>query len=98
MSAVHPAVMETPAVDPAATQPINTTAPEASADPVRPTETSALNPESRPELNEFTDAPITASMTEAPMADSTAATTAATVDTQPTTEGVLGYKAPGLVK
>ncbi len=101
MSVNQPAVTETPAVDPAATEPITTTAPEASIDPVRPTETSALNPESRPELVNGTDDSITAAAAEAPMAEASGdrlATTAGAVDAQPMTEGVMGYKAPGLVK
>ena len=97
MSEVHPAVSQTSAVDPAATEPITTTAPEASVDPVRPTETSALSPESRPEITSSADAPTTAATTEAPK-ESMGATTAGAVDAQPITEGVLGYKAPGLVK
>lgn len=101
MSEVQPAVMGTQAVDPAATEPITTTAPEASTDPVRPAETSALSPESRPELVNGTDTPTTAAGAEAPMAETSGdklTTTAGAVDAQPITEGVLGYKAPGLVK
>jgi hypothetical protein len=101
MSEVHPAVMGTSAVDPAATEPITTTAPEASTDPVRPTETSALSPESRSELVNGTDASATAAGTEAPNTETSGdkvPTAAGAVDAQPMTEGVLGYKAPGLVK
>ena len=98
MSEVQPAVKESPAVDPAANEPVTTTAPEASTDPVRPTETSALNPESRPEVTNSTDGPETAAATETLMPESNGATTTAAVDAQPMTEGVLGYKAPGLVK
>ena len=92
MSGVHPPVAETPVVDPAASEPVTTTAPEASTDPVRPTESSALDPESRPELANSATAP------EASVAEPNGAITTGVVDAQPVTEGVLGYKAPGLVK
>ena len=98
MSELQPAVKDTPVVDPAATEPITTTAPAASTDPIRPTETSALNPETRPEIANDTTAPTTAGTTEGPMAEANGATTTGAVDAQPMTEGVLGYKAPGLVK
>ena len=97
MSEVQPAGNQTPAFDVAATEPVTTTAHDASVDPVRPTESSALSPESRPEITNSTDAPTTVATTEAPM-ESTGVTTTGTVDAQPITEGVLGYKAPGLVK
>ncbi|MCJ1475595.1 hypothetical protein MMC13_004258 [Lambiella insularis] len=85
-------------VDPAAIDP-TTTASEARSDPIRPTETDALLAESRPELVSSTEAPEIASESPNALPTARAATGGATpVDAQPVTEGVLGYKAPGLLK
>ncbi|MCJ1439021.1 hypothetical protein MMC27_008411 [Xylographa pallens] len=86
-----------PAVDPAAINP-TTTASEAMSDPIRPTGTDTLVPESRPEILS-TDASETKldAVTALP-ATELPAETAAPGGTQPITDGVLGYKAPGLLK
>ena len=92
------AAHHTQAVDPAAIEP-TTLATEATSDPIRPTGTDTLIPESRPELanstdaNEITPAAVTA-LPQAEPVDGKASSTEAA----PVTEGVLGYKAPGLIK
>ena len=88
---------ETTAVDPAAINP-TTTASEAMSDPIRPTATDTLAPESRPEIIS-TDASETKvdAVTALPTTEPAAETTAP-VETQPMTDSVLGYKAPGLLK
>lgn len=95
MSAEH---TEMPAVDPAAIDP-TTTAHEASSDPIRPTGTDTLVPESRPELGEtgFASEAIAGTESDMPNLDP-AALGAATVEAQPIAAGNLGYKAPGLIK
>lgn len=91
-------VHETLAVDPAAMDP-TTTASEATSDPIRPTETEALLAESRPELASSTETPGTTSESVTALPTAAAATDSLTpTDAQPMTEGVLGYKAPGLLK
>ena len=88
---------EMPAADPAAIDP-TTTASEAMSDPIRPTGTDALAAESRPEIM-ATDASeakadtLTALPATEPETESTAP-----VEAQPVSDGVLGYKAPGLLK
>ncbi|MCJ1296699.1 hypothetical protein MMC34_008265 [Xylographa carneopallida] len=88
---------ETPAVDPAAINP-TATASEAVSDPIRPTGTDALVPESRPEIvsTDASEAKVDA-VTALPATDAAAEPTAQ-IETPPITDGVLGYKAPGLLK
>ena len=99
MSAEHP-VQHTPMVDPAAIEP-TTTASEAKSDPIRPTGTDALTAESRPEIAapiETTETvPSTGLATTEPK-DGQVGTDSVIVEAQPVAEGILGYKAPGLVK
>ena len=95
MPEVHTPTKETIA-DPAAVEP-TTTATEANTDPIRPTGTDAMVPESRPEVtNEATTAP-----SGGVAGESTAGTApkgTEVVESQPINEGILNYKAPGLVK
>ncbi|MCJ1483384.1 hypothetical protein MMC06_003551 [Schaereria dolodes] len=93
-------VHDTPAVDPAAIEP-TTTASEANIDPIRPIGTDALTAESRPELDTTTGeaesgTPAVATTTEP--SNELVGENAAKVEAQPIAEGLLGYKAPGLVK
>ena len=94
MSAVNEqSAMGTVPADPAAILP-TTMASEAIADPIRPSGTDALTPESRPEV-----AATLENTAAAPVTESVAKEDDVTMsESQPMTEGVLGYKAPGLVK
>jgi hypothetical protein len=83
-------VQDTLAVDPAAVEP-TTVASEATSDPIRPTGTDALTAESRPEVTEPTTEAETAPVAGLP-ADIDPA------EAPPTSEGILGYKGPGLLK
>lgn len=74
-------------VDPAAAEPPTTTVTDASADPVRPLGTDSLTLESRPEVGEALDNPT-----------SPVGKNEVLIESQPINEGLLGYKAPGLVK
>ncbi|KAL8673227.1 MAG: hypothetical protein Q9168_002339 [Polycauliona sp. 1 TL-2023] len=84
-----------------ATEPVATSAHEATADPVRTNATKDLTPESRPELTDATSA-----LPAGTSAGTTTTTGAvddvpkgmAVVESQPINEGVLAYKQPGLVK
>lgn len=100
MSHAQPSVQDAPVVDPAAAEPVTTTAPEASTDPVRPMATDSLNAESRPELNTAGDVPASAATkaTVIPPKEEKISKNEILVEAQPINEGVLGYKAPGLVK
>ena len=89
-------VKETPVADPAAIAP-TTMATEASSDPIRPTGTDALVPDSRPEVTDVTPATGAAAGTAAP-AEEKVGEDAVKIEAQPIAEGVLGYKAPGLIK
>ena len=84
-------------MDPAAINP-TATASEAVSDPIRPTGTDALVPESRPEIvsTDASEAKVDA-VTALPATDAAAEPTAQ-IETPPITDGVLGYKAPGLLK
>ncbi|KAL9046633.1 MAG: hypothetical protein Q9214_000578 [Letrouitia sp. 1 TL-2023] len=87
----------------ATTEPVNVAASEATKDPVRPNGTNDLTAESRPEVTEGAVAPST--VPTAPVAENPAADGAtekppkgtAVVEAEPINEGVLSYKAPGLV-
>ncbi|KAI4284993.1 MAG: hypothetical protein L6R38_001008 [Xanthoria sp. 2 TBL-2021] len=72
-----------------ATEPVMTSANEATMDPVRTNATKDLTPESRPEVTEGTSALP---------ADTNVPKGMAAVESQPINEGVLAYKQPGLVK
>ena len=92
--------MEASAADPVAMAP-TTTASEANIDPIRATGTDALMAESRPEVAVSTDAHEAASSAESPSVTQTGMKVGddtAMAGHQPLTEGILGYKAPGLVK
>lgn len=97
MSEAQAPVQKTPnAVDPAAAEPTSITAPEASVDPIRPMATDSLTPASRSEV-----APAAGAAGETPAEASKGETLAKNeevVEAQPVSEGILGYKAPGLVK
>ena len=71
-----------------------TTASEANKDPIRPSGTDALVPESRPEVT-TAEAPTT---TSGEPASETAPKGSTVVESQPINEGILNYKGPGLVK
>ena len=76
-----------------ATEPVMTSAQEATADPVRTNATKDLTPESRPEVNDGTSTlPAEPTTTTAAGEDVPKGTS------QPISEGVLAYKQPGLVK
>lgn len=92
-TAQHP-VHASPPTDPAATEPPTTTVTDASADPVRPMGTDSLTTKSRPEVGDALDNPTspTATGTEK------IAKNEVLIESQPINEGILGYKAPGLVK
>ena len=85
-------------VDPAAVEP-TITASEASTDPIRPTGTDALTAESRPEVtgNPTTSSTVGAAASE-PIEKKVDNNKAVEIEAQPIHEGVLGYKAPGLLK
>ncbi|KAL8985541.1 MAG: hypothetical protein Q9177_004408 [Variospora cf. flavescens] len=88
--------LQQPSATASATEPVTSTAQEASTDPVRTNATNDLTPESRPEVTEGTstlptDTTATDEITEAPKGT-------AAVESQPINEGVLAYKQPGLVK
>ena len=98
MSAVP--VKDTFAKDSAAVAP-TTMATEASSDPIRPTGTDALVPESRPEVTSATEATHTVAGAPTGVSAPTeqmAGGDALKVEAQPISEGILGYKAPGLIK
>ena len=71
-----------------------TMASEATADPIQPRGTDALMPESRPETTTTTETTCAVPVTETPAKEQNASM----MESQPLAEGVLGYKAPGLVK
>ena len=80
-----------------ATEPVTTSAQEATADPVRTNATKDLTPESRPEVDDGTSTlPAEPTTTTAAGEDVPKGTSA--VQSQPISEGVLAYKQPGLVK
>ena len=98
MSAVP--VKDTFTKDPAAVAP-TTMATEASSDPIRPTGTDALVPESRPEVTSATEPAHAVAGAPASVSAPTeqkAGENALKVEAEPISEGVLGYKAPGLIK
>ncbi|MCJ1395174.1 hypothetical protein MMC18_008055 [Xylographa bjoerkii] len=88
---------EIPAAEPAATNP-TTTAPEAMSDPIRPTGTDARAPESHPEMISTDASELKADAVTALPVTEPASETTAPIEAQPITDGVLGYKAPGLLK
>ncbi|MCJ1265546.1 hypothetical protein MMC22_005426 [Lobaria immixta] len=92
-TAQHPVNAFTPA-DPAATEPPTTTVTDASADPVRPLGTDSLTLESRPEVGEALDHPTSPTAAGAEKTSKKEVV----IESQPINEGILGYKAPGLVK
>lgn len=84
------------AVDPAAAEPVAISAQEANVDPVRPMATDSLTAASRSEV-----APAGATAADVPVTDvkeDNLAKNEEVVEAQPINEGILGYKAPGLVK
>ena len=97
MSEAQAPVHKTPnVVDPAAAEPTTVTAPEASVDPIRPLATDSLTPASRSEVT-----PAAGAATETPaegLKGETLAKNEEVVTAQAVNEGILGYKAPGLVK
>ncbi len=100
MSEVHKPIGETPLSASAAPEELNAPATEAAADPIRPTGTDALAPESRPEVFSTADT-TTGQHTAGGVADlreEKLGNNEVSVTAQPISEGILGYKAPGLVK
>ena len=93
MPEVHTPTKETVA-DPAAVDPTTTTS-AANKDPIRPSGTDTLVPESRPEFANTTEGATTTS--SEPTGES-APKGSTVVESQPINEGILNYKAPGLVK
>lgn len=94
MSAAQHPVHASPPADPAAAEPPTTTVTEASADPVRPLGTDSLTLESRPEVGDALDHPTSPATTGAEKISKNEVL----IESQPINEGILGYKAPGLVK
>lgn len=98
MSEIQPPAQKTPIVaDPAAAEPTTVTAPEASVDPIRPMATDSLTAASRSEVTPAATTAATETPAEAPKGENLAKNEEV-VEAQPINEGVLGYKAPGLVK
>lgn len=95
MPEVHtPTKAADPAVDPMAT------ANETSKDPIPTTGTDSLTPENRPDVASSTTATTTAAEgagTTGPTG-STAPNASTVTEAQPISEGILNYRAPGLVK
>ena len=89
----------TKAADPAAIDPM-TTANEASNDPIQSLGNDTSTPETRPEVANDSEATATetagAAATES--TGGAASQDPAIADVQPISEGILNYKAPGLVK
>ncbi|KAL8794463.1 MAG: hypothetical protein Q9195_002936 [Heterodermia aff. obscurata] len=89
----------TKAADPAAVDPMTTTN-EGSADPIQSTGNDGLTPETRPEVAKSSEATATATdgvaATDSPGV--AAPKDSAVAEVQPISEGILNYKAPGLVK
>ena len=86
--------------DPAAVDP-TATASETSKDPIRPTGTDALAPESRPEVSNGTEGVAPGSTAGTATTEPTGETVpkgSVLVEAQPINEGILNYKGPGLVK
>lgn len=100
MSEAHHPVHETVHAPVAATEEMNAPATEATVDPIRPTGTNALLPESRPEVTSAVDttAGHHTGADAANLTDNQLGPNETTVTAQPITEGILGYKAPGLIK
>ena len=103
MSEATQPVHDIPVAAPAATEPtaVTTSASEATADPVRAQETSALSPESRPEVAGSTTDGTTAAAPSGPNVDTPhkeekVGKGEALIESQPINEGVLNYKGPGL--
>lgn len=97
MSAAQTPVQKTPnVVDPAAAEPTTVTASEASVDPIRPLATDSLTAVSRSEVTPAAGA-VTETPAEGPKGE-TLAKNEEVVTAQAVNEGILGYKAPGLVK
>ena len=100
MSEVHKPVEGTAIAPMAATDELNAPLTQATVDPIRPTGTDALVPESRPEVTsaaEMTPGHPTGA-DAADLTDSQLGPNETTVTAQPISEGILGYKAPGLIK
>ena len=94
MSEAQAPVQKTPnVVDPAAAEPTTVTAPEASVDPIRPLATDSLTAASRSEV-----APAATETPAEGLKGETLAKNEEVVEAPPVNEGILGYKAPGLVK
>ena len=91
----------TKAADAAVVDPM-TTANEASTDPIHSFGNDTSTPETRPEVANNSEATVTATGgAAAAAAESTggvASKDSAVADVQPISEGILNYKAPGLVK
>ena len=101
MSEIHKPVEEAVHVPAAATEELNAPATEATVDPIRPTGTDALVPESRPEVTAAAAETTAGHHTGADAADLTdnkLGPNETTVTAQPISEGILGHKAPGLIK
>ena len=100
MSEVHRPVEEAALAPVAAVEELNAPATEATVDPIRPTGTDTLVPESRPEVTSVADT-TAGHHTGADALDLTGNTLGpneTTVTAQPISEGILGHKAPGLIK
>lgn len=100
MSEVHKPVEGTPLAASTAAEQVHAPVTEATADPIRPTGTDGLVAESRPEVA-AADTTTAGHHTEGAVVDANEerlGDNEVAVTAQPVAEGVLGYKAPGLVK
>lgn len=97
MSAVHAHEQAAPVVDPIATHP--TIAAEPTPDTVKPIAAeSSTSPEGATALDPAASAPTADTAATEAEAEKPVSKDEAVVESQPINEGVLQYKAPGLVK
>lgn len=97
MSAAHTHEQAAPVVDPVATQPI--TAAEPTSDTVKPVAAeSSTSPGGATAIDTPATAPAPETAVTEAEAEKLASKDEAVVESQPINEGVLQYKAPGLVK
>lgn len=101
MSGAQSQVQKDLVIDHTVDEPLNTSAEEAKADPIRPMATDSLTAESRPEVASVVNAPTSKAAAETGTVEPKEEQISgeeALVKPPPVSEGILGYKAPGLVK
>lgn len=101
MSGAQPQEPKDLVIDRTIGEPLNTSAAEAKTDPIKPMATDSLTTESRPEMASVVNAPTPAAAAEpgtgVPKEEQILGKDAL-IESQSVSEGILGYKAPGLVK